>query len=334
VTALNWIDDPTLIRGGILTGFNGPYEGVSLSPLPQYFVDSEGPSKANRKNYLMHTTYSPLTPPANVNVETSIMDGSLFGDPRVVIISALGFDQFSPGWPAGGLADFISGAMDSTIQAWCNLLNTLPPRPFLFRLWREMLSPGVIYGPNGASLTPNHGVNETASTYVTAWRYVVGFIRARCSWARILWCPDTESARPLTDTTPYYPGDAYVDWNGLDSYVSGSALTIEANMAPLYGGFNSTTGTISRKPFMVCETQTDRADTTRIGDIQHYTTAFQGMSGIAAVCFWDSDPGGQYEITDTPAGYLSAFQGVVGAAPFLGVPAPVTAITEHVGVSL
>jgi len=314
-----WIDDPTLITGGILTGFNAAGQGSNPNASSSAYTASEASTKANRTNYVMHATYSPMTAPADFTLMGQIMDGTLFGTPRDVIIGCLGFDGFTTGWPAGGLADFTSGAMDTTMQAWCDLFNTLPPRPVLFRLWREMSGNSTIYGPNGAAQSPHAGINESAATYVTAWRYVATFFRMRCPYVRMLWCPDAGNARALSSTSPWYPGDSYVDWNGVDAYVGGPGLKITANMAPLYGGFNSTSGTVSRKPFMVCETQVARTDASRITDLQDYTSAFTtSMPDIPVVCFWDSTSGGPYEIVDVPTGFLSAFQTVVSSSPFLG----------------
>lgn len=318
--ALNWIDDPTLISGGMLTGFNAAGQGSNPNAASAAYIASESTSKANRLNYMMHATYSPLAAPSDFTLMGQIMDGTLFGTPRDVIIGCLGFDGFSTGWPAAGLAAFLNGSMDSTMQDWCNLFNTLPPRPVLFRLWREMSGNSAIYGPNGAAQSPTHGVNETAATYVAAWRYVTRFFKSRCPWVRMLWCPDAGNARALSSTSPWYPGDSFVDWNGIDAYVGGPGLKITANMAPIYGGFNPTSGTVSRKPFMVCESQVARTDASRITDLQDYTSAFTtSMPDVSAICFWDSTSGGTYEITDTPAGFLSAFQTVVSSSPFLGL---------------
>jgi hypothetical protein len=72
------------------------------------------------------------------------------------------------------------------------------------------------------------------------------------------------------------------------------------------------------KPIMTCETSVQAVDPARIADFATYTSLYNGMPLFSAVVFWDSASTGPYYVSDSPAGFLSTFQGVVGAAPFLG----------------
>lgn len=243
---MSWLDDPSVIAGGILTGFHGHNDNNNGSA---GYTSSEGASAANRANYLTHYIWKPLdSSPANLSPCDTLLNGSLLGHTCVPIVSIFGFDSTTTGWPAAGLAAFTNGSMDALLDTWVALFNALPAGyPILVRLWREMNSTGTIYGANGKA---NGGVNETPLTYIAAWRYVVGYFRTRCPWVRFCWCPGAGSLigtpvalHSMAWMSDWYPGDAYVDWIGGDGYVAATAYTPVATILSYwYQAFNPLNG--------------------------------------------------------------------------------------------
>lgn len=315
----SWIDNPSLISGGILTGFHAHGEEIPSDPEnPQSYRDSE--TTAGRRSYLTHTFNVDTLAPPNMAIERDLIDGTILGHQCWPIYNPFGYGN-TPNWPAAGLAAFSNGSMDSVLQAQADVWNRdMPDTPFLVRMLREMSSNGTTYGPSGAA---NGGVNETpglTGTYVTAWKYIVAFWRARCPNARFIWCPAFGDVSK--DLTEHYlqwkPPDTHIDWLGCDGYVklNGDGLyhSILDAFATWYAWAKDQT-----KPLMICETQVAVADPTRIADIQAYTAAFNAMPKIKVVTFWDSRTIGAYQINETPPGYVFAFQGVVKTAPFTGV---------------
>lgn len=313
--------NPLGVTGGVLFGQNNPNNSAGADATE--LVTAETSAKANRKIWVTNISYTPVAAPSNAQIAAigSMMDGTLLNHRVIPVICGFGFDSLTTGWPAGGLADFTSGAMDATLQAWCDQLNKLPPAPYLFRLWREMNLTGNIYGTNGGA---HGGVNESPATFIPAFQYVSTFLRARCSNMQIVWCPSVNQGAALNTLTPWYPGDAYVDWNGCDAYPgtgSTAMTTLLSNLSPFYVGYGPT-GSYSRKPIILCETQTVAADASRITHVQAYPTVASTYPGFGVIHFWDTTSGGTYEITDTPSGFLSAYQSVISSAPFLGQPLP------------
>ena len=115
------------------------------------------------------------------------------------------------------LSDVIEGRYDEYIarfageaKAWGN--------PFFLRFNWEM---------NGDWFPWAEGVNGNApGQYVAAWRHVHDIFATvgatNVSW---VWCPYVDPAGSLQGTSSLYPGDAYVDWTGLDGYNWGTNPT-------------------------------------------------------------------------------------------------------------
>jgi len=57
--------------------------------------------------------------------------------------------------------------------------------------------------------------------------------------------------------TPYYPGDAYVDWLGLDGYNRGGAAW--QSFAQVFGASYQSITALSAKPLMIAETASAEA---------------------------------------------------------------------------
>jgi hypothetical protein len=102
------------------------------------------------------------------------------------------------------LADVVAGKEDPLIKAWARKARAWGD-PFLFRPWREMNGDWYPWGRD--------------PDFVAAWRrfhdIVVAEGATNVTWAWVvneIW-PDEDS-----DPAPYYPGDAYVDWVGMDTY--------------------------------------------------------------------------------------------------------------------
>jgi Glycosyl hydrolase family 26/Bacterial Ig domain len=107
------------------------------------------------------------------------------------------------------LSDVIAGRYDAYIREFATAAKAWN-HPFFLRFNWEM---------NGKWFPWHEGVNgNQAGESARAWRHVHDIFTAvgadNVSW---VWCPNVE----YTGSTPLaglYPGDAYVDWTGLDGY--------------------------------------------------------------------------------------------------------------------
>jgi len=109
------------------------------------------------------------------------------------------------------LGDVIEGRYDGFIREFAEEAKTWG-HPFFLRFNWEM---------NGNWFPWAEGVNgNTSGQYVAAWRHVHDIFNAvgvtNVSW---VWCPFVDpGGSALSNLGSLYPGDAYVDWTGLDGY--------------------------------------------------------------------------------------------------------------------
>ncbi len=117
------------------------------------------------------------------------------------------------------LNDIISGSCDTYIRGFAQALKTPPMDQlrFLIRFAHEM-------NLRESAWWPGH-TGQDASAFVAAWQHVHKvFSEVNVSNVEWVWAPNYES-NPLddwNDRNNYYPGDAYVDWVGVDGYNWGS----------------------------------------------------------------------------------------------------------------
>jgi hypothetical protein len=117
--------------------------------------------------------------------------------------------------PDYSLARIGAGAYDDLIRRWAYAAKRYGG-PIFLRFAHEM---------NGRFYPWCEGVNGNGpGSYVRAWRHVYDVVASvGADNVRWVWAPNVEYAH----TTPFrelYPGDAYVDWVGLDGYNGGTAL--------------------------------------------------------------------------------------------------------------
>jgi beta-mannanase len=108
------------------------------------------------------------------------------------------------------LADVIAGTYDGYIREWAEAARDWG-HPFFLRFNWEM---------NGGWFAWQEGVNgNQPGESVAAWRHVHDiFTSVGATNATWVWCPNVDPFGKLTDLASLYPGDAYVDWTGLDGY--------------------------------------------------------------------------------------------------------------------
>jgi hypothetical protein len=147
------------------------------------------------------------------------------------------------------LSDVIAGRYDSYIREFATKAKAWG-HPFMLRFNWEM---------NGKWFPWHEGVNgNQPGEFVTSWRHVHDIFKevgaTNVTW---VWCPNVEysGATPLASV---YPGDAYVDWTGLDGYNRGTnPVDPEGwkSFSQVYkSSYNAIAGTIApSKPLMVGE---------------------------------------------------------------------------------
>jgi hypothetical protein len=108
------------------------------------------------------------------------------------------------------LSDVIEGRHDAYIRKFATAAAAWG-KPFFLRFNWEM---------NGGWFAWAEGVNgNKAGEFIAAWRHVHDiFTEVGATNATWVWCPNVDPENRFQKLSGLYPGDAYVDWTGLDGY--------------------------------------------------------------------------------------------------------------------
>lgn len=158
----------------------------------------------------------------------------------------------SLGGESGVVQEVLSGAIDDGIVAWAEAARDFA-HPMFLRLWWEMNGTWFPWGRQAV----------TGAEYIEAWRHFHDIVSAIAPNVTFIWCPNVFTAA-FPEYNPYtgpagncYPGDAYVDWIGVDGYASENPhkLIGYPNAKALLGfSYESFQAVSPSKPIIICET--------------------------------------------------------------------------------
>jgi mannan endo-1,4-beta-mannosidase len=181
------------------------------------------------------------------------------------------------------LSAIASGADDALISTQAQAIKAFGHRVYL-RFAPEM---------NGSW----YHYSDDPTAYVAAWRHVWNLFRqagvTNVTW---VWCPNLT---PAGDWDPYYPGSAYVDVIGVDSF-SNVKYTWQTFQKMFEGFFAHFAAFAPGKPQMVVETATNSGRGTPVAGVGSAASFISGMRSylkdvagpkynVIGVCWFDSD---------------------------------------------
>ena len=156
-------------------------------------------------------------------------------------------------WGGTQLDGILSGRFDAMIRQRAEDVRALGAPVFLRWAW-EM---NGNWSADDGSHNNDPGTTDGPQKYVAAWRHVHDlFAAAGATNALWVWSPNSSDvpAAPWNHWTRYYPGDAYVDWIGIDGYNWGTThswsswTSLASLIQPIYADY------AHRKPIMIAET--------------------------------------------------------------------------------
>lgn len=152
--------------------------------------------------------------------------------------------------PSFSLRSILAGYHDDYIAMWARASKALGI-PYLLRPMHEM---------NGNWYPWCGTVNQNQpEEYVEAWRYLHRIFRevgaTQVTW---VWCPHASSYpdSPKNAILCYYPGDAYVDWVGLDGYNWGTSQEWSQwqSFSEIFASAYEIVTQLTNKPLLIAET--------------------------------------------------------------------------------
>lgn len=158
-------------------------------------------------------------------------------------------------------------------------------------------------------------------SFVAAWRHVVSVFRAdgvtNVSW---VWSPNVQEGTKYP-IPPYFPGDEWVDYVGLDGYNWGTATGWSSweSLQAVFAASYSIVTQLSAKPVMIAEissseTGGDKAAWIRDGFI---STIPQSFPRVTAVIWFDKAQEDDWSIDSSQAA-LDAYRAVVACSIYDG----------------
>ena len=105
------------------------------------------------------------------------------------------------------------GSQDSRIRAWAQAAKAFG-YPFLFRPWWEPNGDWYTWGRNSTQT-----IQERSTEYIAAWHHFHDLVgRRRRDQCHLGLGRERDLGNPESEPGPWYPGDEYVDWVGMDAY--------------------------------------------------------------------------------------------------------------------
>jgi hypothetical protein len=202
--------------------------------------------------------------------------------------------------PDYSLATIAGGRYDSYLRSWGRALKSLNGQVWL-RFAPEM---------NGDWQPWSEGRNgNKRGSFVAAWRHVHDVVASTgATNIRWVWCPNV----PYSGTQPmaaFFPGDAYVDYVGLDGYNFGSAKSTGwRTYEQVFGAGLAEISRLSAKPVVLAEVASADRGGDKAAWISSFIDSISRDQRIAAAVWFDWVKGPDYRM-DSPPAALTAFQG-------------------------
>jgi hypothetical protein len=215
--------------------------------------------------------------------------------------------------PSFRLSSLIEGRYDSYIREFAAEAKAWG-HPFFLRFDWEM---------NGFWFPWSEGVNgNRPGQFVAAWRHVHDiFTSVGATNVTWVWCPNVDLSGELTQLRSLYPGNAYVDWTGLDGFNWGKRAG-----SPGWQSFNrvfhSSYDRIANKiapgkPMLLAETaSSDRGGSKPAWIRNMLYTVRHGYRKVRGLIWYDVDDRHTHWPIETSAGASRAFRSGIRSSGF------------------
>jgi len=191
------------------------------------------------------------------------------------------------------MASIAAGDKDEYVKAFARDVRTLN-LPVAITLAHEMNGNWYPWGRQ----------KTTAASFVAAWRHVHSiFVSVGATNVIWVWTPNVINPAPRVRLGPLYPGDAYVDWVGMDGYYTHKG---QKTFSTLFGPTISSVRKFTKKPILIVETGAESGSSrpTEITDLFHGVTHTPGFIGFI---WFDNRGSGSWRI-DADRASVTAFK--------------------------
>lgn len=264
---------------GVITP-TGPFNMADLDAF-----EAAAGGQADIYSYYQEWAYNSFDPAVNNAIVARGMTPEIVWDPWDWVKG--------PNQPEYSLASIISGSHDDYIKSWARAVR-MWKKPLRIRLMTEMNSPNFAWG-----VTVN---GNTPAQFIAAWRHIVSIFRAyRANNVQWVWAP-ASSQDGTVPIAQIYPGDAYVDWLGIDGYNWGSTVTWSAwrSFDQVFGPSLADFRAISpNKPVAISETSSAEMGGNKAAWISEFFTKLKANPQIRSYTWFNLDKETDWRITSS-----------------------------------
>lgn len=224
-----------------------------------------------------------------------------------------------------------SGALDGYLRDAARQAAAWKKRIYV-RLAHEMNGGWTVWGKKTTS----------PADFVAAWRRTVAIFRqegaTNVSW---IWSPNVDDGGLPFDA--WFPGDAWIDWVGMDGYNWGDVPGKGGPRTPmqLFATSYARLAALSAKPLMIAETASTEGGTSKANWITSLRTMLvKSMPRVQALIWFDKPAEGADWALDSTTASLSAFRSMAqdptfaASAGTIAGRAPARAATTRPGRKL
>lgn len=226
------------------------------------------------------------------------------------------------GGPVFRLKDIASGKYDSYIHNSA-LSAAAWGRPLFIRFAHEM---------NGGWYPWGRGSNgNTAKVYKEAWRHIVRIFEAEgADNVKWVWCPN-ENSNGRFAFKPYYPGDRWVDWVGLDGFNWSLSPHWQSFGEIFASSYNSLVG-MTERPVMIVETGSWETGGSKAEWVTNaLDRELPEFTHVRAFLWWSVDDSrGDLRVDSSPAA-LAALRASLASPHYGGTRADVLSTPDSLG---
>jgi mannan endo-1,4-beta-mannosidase len=196
--------------------------------------------------------------------------------------------------PAGiDLAAIAAGTYDSYLRSYAGAVRSYGRRVIL-SFGHEMNASWYSWG----------FARTSPATFVAAWRHIVTLFRAagdrNVTW---LWTVNVTGSSQAAPIAPWWPGDSYVTWVGIDGYFYEPSQTFHALFGPTIAAVRALTS----DPVLIAET----GATPAAGKPAKIASLFAGVQvyGLLGFVWFDADTTQDWRVSDDPAAVAALHSG-------------------------
>ena len=218
--------------------------------------------------------------------------------------------RLGPLQPDFALNRFLDGAFDPLIRQFATSVRDWG-HPLLLRFAPEM---------NGDWNSWSAGVNgNSARQFIAVWRHVHDlFASVGATNVEWVWSPNVSFA----GSTPLhllYPGDAYVDWVGVDGYNWGTSRTGTRwqSFSAIFGATLRSIKRLTNRPIVLTEVASTEAGGNKSRWIRRFLRQLQQTPGIVGFVWFQYDKETDWRI-DSSRASRAAFDAGLSPARYVG----------------